>query len=204
MYRNSISFIELDAFSSLTKLNTINLTYNRLESFDNRIFEQNLHLTVVDLSGNKFMHLPNAPILRSTSLEVNELQHNEIAFYLLKTILKCILYCIEIYIEHSVFFSFFCIAFTIRMHIQQELDLKKSQLTHLHVNYFAELPNIKLIDLSENLLIVLNLAAFATNNRLQTINIAQNRIKCDEQSEMSIIWLNRNHVHVAIDDCRMY
>lgn len=82
MNRNSISFIELDAFSSLTKLNAINLTYNRLESFDNRIFEQNLHLTVVDLSGNKFMHLPNAPILRSASLEVIVLrsgtQHNEI------------------------------------------------------------------------------------------------------------------------------
>lgn len=72
MSRNSISFIELDAFASLTKLNTINLTYNRLESFDNRIFEQNLHLTIVDLSGNKFMHLPNAPILRSASLEVSK------------------------------------------------------------------------------------------------------------------------------------
>lgn len=69
--RNSISAIELDAFSSLTKLTTINLTYNRLELFDNRIFEQNLHLTSVDLSGNKFMHLPNMPILRSTSLKVD-------------------------------------------------------------------------------------------------------------------------------------
>lgn len=86
--------------------------------------------------------------------------------------------------------------------IHQELDLKKSQLTHLHVNYFAELPNIKLIDLSENLLIVLNLAAFAINNRLEMINIAKNRIKCDEQSEMSIIWLKRNHVDVVIDGCR--
>lgn len=90
------------------------------------------------------------------------------------------------------------------MHIQQELDLKKSQLTHLHVNYFAELPNIQFIDLSENLLIVLNLAAFATNNRLKMMNIAENRIKCDEQTEMSIVWLNRNHVNVAIDGCRTY
>lgn len=73
MNRNSISFIELDAFSALTKLNTINLTYNRLESFDNRIFEQNFHLKIVDLSGNKFMHLPNAPILRSSSIEVSKI-----------------------------------------------------------------------------------------------------------------------------------
>lgn len=80
--------------------------------------------------------------------------------------------------------------------------MHKSQLTHLHVNYFGELPAIKYIDLSENLLIVLNLAAFATNNNLQTINIKANRMKCDEQTNMSIIWLNRNHVQVSIDNCR--
>lgn len=84
------------------------------------------------------------------------------------------------------------------------MDLHKSQLTHLHVNYFAELPNIKFIDLSENLLIVMNLAAFATNDRLRIINVQQNRIKCDEQTEMSIVWLNRNQVNVAIGNCREY
>lgn len=72
------------------------------------------------------------------------------------------------------------------------------------MNYFEHLPNIKSIDLSENLLIVLNLAAFATNNRLRQINIHNNRIRCDEQTEMSIIWLNRMHVDVTIEDCRKY
>lgn len=82
--------------------------------------------------------------------------------------------------------------------------MRASQLTHLHVNYFAELPNIKSIDLSENLLIVLNLAAFATNNQLRHIYAQHNRIKCDEQTEMSIIWLNRNQVDVIIDNCSEY
>lgn len=80
--------------------------------------------------------------------------------------------------------------------------MHRSQLTHLHVNYFEQLPNIQFIDLSENLLIVLNLAAFATNNHLHNINVRANRIKCDEQTEMSIVWLNRNHVDVFIDNCR--
>lgn len=196
--RNSISFIELDAFSSLTKLNIINLTYNRLESFDNRIFEQNLHLTIVDLSGNKFMHLPNAPILRSATLEVSNEHYSNFTSWLTNithTDTLCDTLLIVVFTISASSSS--CI-------ILQELDLHKSQLTHLHVNYFAELPNIKFIDLSDNLLILLNLAAFATNNRLRIINVAQNRIKCDEQTEMSIIWLNRNHVNVTIDSCRKY
>lgn len=97
------------------------------------------------------------------------------------------------------FLKIYTFLFTIK---SQTLYLHNSQLTHLHVNYFAELPNIKCIDLSKNLLIVLNLAAFATNNQLHEINVQQNRIKCDEQTEMSIIWLNRNYVDVAMDNCR--
>lgn len=72
--RNSISFIDLDAFVTLTQLQSINLANNRLESFDNRIFEENPQLTDVDLSVNKFMHLPNEPILKSKSLQVSAYQ----------------------------------------------------------------------------------------------------------------------------------
>lgn len=69
--RNSISFIDLDAFLTLTQLKSISLASNRIESFDNRIFEENPQLTNVDLSVNKFLHLPNEPILKSKSLQVS-------------------------------------------------------------------------------------------------------------------------------------
>lgn len=72
------------------------------------------------------------------------------------------------------------------------------------MNYFEELPNIKSIDLSENLLIVLNLVAFTMNNNLRSVNVRGNRIKCDEHSEKSIIWLKKNHIEVAIDNCSKY
>lgn len=84
----------------------------------------------------------------------------------------------------------------------QTLNLHKSFLTHLHLKYFEELPNVRSIDLSGNLLIVLNLAAFAVNNRLQELNINENRIKCDAQMDMSIVWLRRNNVRVNGDTCR--
>lgn len=71
--RNAISFIELDSFSMLTHLKRINLANNRIESFDNRIFEANAKLIDVDLSANKFMHLKNEPILKSQSIQVSDL-----------------------------------------------------------------------------------------------------------------------------------
>lgn len=74
--RNAISFIELEAFSSLQQLEFINLSDNRLELLDNRLFEQNNNLIDVNLSANKFMHLPNEPILCSKSIQVTYLQGN--------------------------------------------------------------------------------------------------------------------------------
>lgn len=71
--RNSISFIDFDAFTALHSLESVNLSNNRLEWLDNRLFEQNRHLTRVNLSGNKFMDLPNEPILRSRSIQVSSI-----------------------------------------------------------------------------------------------------------------------------------
>lgn len=52
-------------------LESVNLSNNRLEWLDNRLFEQNRQLTRINLSGNKFMELPNEPILRSKSIQVS-------------------------------------------------------------------------------------------------------------------------------------
>lgn len=68
--RNSIDSIDLDAFSSLRELKYLSLAYNRLETFDKRIVEQNLKLISLNLAGNNFMNLQNAPILYSPSLQV--------------------------------------------------------------------------------------------------------------------------------------
>lgn len=84
----------------------------------------------------------------------------------------------------------------------QAIDLHKSHLTHLHVKYFEDLPSIRTIDLSGNVLIVLNLAAFATNNVLRHVDLRANRIRCDAQFEMSIVWLKRNQINVLNDNCR--
>lgn len=70
------------------------------------------------------------------------------------------------------------------------------------MKFFEELPSIQSIDLSENLFIVFDLVAFATNSRLHEINIQANRIKCDAQVQMSLVWLRRNGVNALFDKCR--
>lgn len=70
---NAIYYIDLDAFSGLKKLQTIILSHNRLQSFDNRILEQNPQIFNVNLAENNFMHLPNEPFLKSQSLQILDL-----------------------------------------------------------------------------------------------------------------------------------
>lgn len=74
MNDNSIDHIDLDAFAGLKKLNTVILSRNRLEAFDNRIFEQNPQLFSVDLAENTFMNLPNEPLIISQSLQMLDMK----------------------------------------------------------------------------------------------------------------------------------
>lgn len=69
------------------------------------------------------------------------------------------------------------------------------------MRFFEEIPNIKSIDLSENLLIVFNLITFAANSKLHEINIRENRIRCDAQMQMTVVWMKRNNVNVIHPEC---
>lgn len=54
----------------MKKLTMIDLSYNRIEELDNRIFMENPALLELDLSGNKFMSFSDKPLILSDSLKV--------------------------------------------------------------------------------------------------------------------------------------
>ncbi|XP_055319933.1 uncharacterized protein LOC129577246 isoform X2 [Sitodiplosis mosellana] len=172
---NDITTIDNDCFKDLRHLESLVLTRNSISSIELDAFASLTKLKRVNLTCNRLESFDNRIFEQNTQLISIDLSGNK--FMHLPNVP------------------------IIRSASLEILDLHKSQLTHLHVNYFGELPNIKYIDLSENLLILLNLAAFATNNHLRTVNMKANRMKCDEQTNMSIIWMNRNHVQVSIDNC---
>lgn len=76
---NSIDYIDFDAFAGLRKLHSVDLSRNRLESFDNRIFEQSPQIFNVNFAENKFMNLPDEPLIKSHSLRILDMRLCKIA-----------------------------------------------------------------------------------------------------------------------------
>lgn len=72
MAYNRLDAIYLDAFVDLPYLRALNLSWNNLQVFDNGILERNLRLETVDLSGNNFMYLDGASILKNSAVQVNK------------------------------------------------------------------------------------------------------------------------------------
>jgi Leucine-rich repeat (LRR) protein len=68
--RNTIDTISLDAFSHMKSMTHLDLSENRLEIVDGRLFQDNARLIDLNLAGNKFMSIEDKPILYSKSLLV--------------------------------------------------------------------------------------------------------------------------------------
>lgn len=66
---NKLDTIYMDAFKDLNSLKKLNLSYNRLESFNEFILDR-LSVEVLDLSGNNFMDWEGKLIFNSNSLMV--------------------------------------------------------------------------------------------------------------------------------------
>ncbi|XP_031637402.1 uncharacterized protein LOC116349897 [Contarinia nasturtii] len=177
----------------------LDLTNNDITTIENNCFKDLRHLESVLLNHNSISFIELDAFSQLTKLKNVDLSHNRLESFDSR-IFEQNLYFTKVDLSGNKFMHL-PNAPILRSASLEILDLHNSQLTHLHVNYFGELPNIRYMDLSENLLIVLNLAAFAINNRLRDVNLKRNRMKCDEQTEMSIIWMERNHVSVSIENC---
>lgn len=67
--QNRLDTIYMDAFADLKSLKRLNLSHNRLESF-NEFLLDNLAVEVLDLSGNNFMYSEGKLAFKSSSLMV--------------------------------------------------------------------------------------------------------------------------------------
>ncbi|XP_073820680.1 uncharacterized protein isoform X2 [Musca autumnalis] len=64
----------------MRRLSDLDLSYNRLEYLDERLFERNRHLENLNLEGNKFMSISHKPLLKSSSLRILSLRNSQLSF----------------------------------------------------------------------------------------------------------------------------
>ena len=69
--QNRLQMIHLDAFKDLNSLKKLNLSDNRLESFNEFLLDE-LSVEILDLSNNNFMYADGKIRFRSSSLMVRE------------------------------------------------------------------------------------------------------------------------------------
>lgn len=116
--------LDLYSFLHLRRIVDIDLSYNRLEYIDERLFEKNRLLERLNLEGNKFMSISGSPLLKTPSLRVLNLKKSQLSFVL------------------DTMFS--------KMPNLIELDLSQNLLNTLRLEDFQNLKYLKILRLSEN------------------------------------------------------
>lgn len=121
---NIISEIRLNAFGGLKDLTVVDLSKNHLYYILDDVFAENENLRILKLSKNNFnSHVPK---LRSSWLTV---------------MMETTNFLLELFFHDLTIFS------------TQELSLDSCQISHLPLDTFDELPQIRRLDLSNNLMI---------------------------------------------------
>lgn len=80
--------------------------------------------------------------------------------------------------------------------------MRDSKISDLYPATFAEVPKLQELDLSDNLLITLNIETIANMPSLKSLNLKFNSWKCDDGGiETSKKWLARNRINAEFDIC---
>jgi len=122
--KNRISFIDLEAFWSLSSIEHLDLASNMLTILDAAVFSKNSKLRILSLSGNKLAALPRDIFINLSELEQLMLDHN-----LLKSI------------SSDIF------AHNIRLNV---LDLSDNLLDNIADSSLANLKQLRILNLGAN------------------------------------------------------
>lgn len=142
----------MNAFATIVNLQSLDLSFNFLEEFDYRIFENNIKLERLDLSGNNFMTLANRPFVKSNSLK--------------------------------------------------NLIMKETKLLSIHQQLFTELPNLTILDISQNhLKTIENMSVFSKLKLLEIINVENNEWICDKKWKSFLKWFKIRNIRVQRNQC---
>lgn len=86
----------------------------------------------------------------------------------------------------------------------RELNLSNCHISYLHMELFRELPQLQRLDMSNNLLLTIQVAAFERNLRMEVLQLDGNPFTCDLQMEMTLLLLRRQNIRTGLKHCREY
>jgi Leucine-rich repeat (LRR) protein len=157
--------IEINAFAGLQMMRDVDLSYNKLRSFNPKIFSSNPVLETLSLRGNNLVYLSSElPILISTSISSLDLS-------------SCSLTTI-----HSITFS--------SLPSLYDLDLSSNNLQTISLLTLEKLPGLRILELSNNPWIcncdIVEVMQWAESRRAQ--QRAHKPVKCLEGQQYRTLW----------------
>ncbi|KAL5277601.1 hypothetical protein ACFFRR_002683 [Megaselia abdita] len=179
----------------------LDLSENRLSSLGNLVFQSYPLIINLTLSHNQITTLYLDSFSNLKSLVIVDLSHN-----LLEEFDERIFEENENLLSVDMSWNKFMLwqkdrPFIISKSIEK-LSLKNSQLNHIYPSFFKNLPNLKKLDLSNNLLITLFMKQFSYSTKLDFLNLSGNNWQCDRDLELTMKHLQENKVEIFNDQCR--
>lgn len=84
----------------------------------------------------------------------------------------------------------------------ESLLLKDTKLSNMHQLLFSELPKLRYLDLSQNLLITVeSMSAFSKLKHLEEINLQDNNWKCDKNWKALTKWFRDKDILLKKNQC---
>ncbi|XP_039759367.1 chaoptin-like [Pararge aegeria] len=200
---NSISKIEVgpDGITLTSVINTIDLSYNALESIPNNCFAMFPHLRYLNLTSNKLFKFDILTFEGITKLETLQLSHNKISeigqnfarFMRLK----------DLTLDFNQLTTLTDFNFRTLVSLEK-LNLSSNRIKHIENKTLATLINLEQLDLSHNEIYVIHQTLFESNINLHKLSISHNNIENIERgafrkTNISYFNIQNNYISGSIE-----
>uniref|UniRef100_A0A182NAU0 Uncharacterized protein n=1 Tax=Anopheles dirus TaxID=7168 RepID=A0A182NAU0_9DIPT len=173
---NIISSIEDDSFQHYDNLLKLFLSENSIQTISLDAFSYQQRLTTLDLSHNRLEHLHEQLFERNLQLVELNLSGNNFMMLPDKPFLK----------SYSILY----------------LHLANCRIPHVFDTLFIDLPNLKAVDLSKNIMNGLTTVPFAHLRKLNSINLIGNQWNCKtEEVRNTIRWMKARVPVITVESC---
>lgn len=165
---NDLYTLEDNTFFQYESVNHIYLKDCKLEYISEKTFQRLANLIVVDLSNNYLTSIPPDLFNDNHRLQTLKLRSNDLSTYQRNTTL----------LNGPISLS--------------SLDLNSCQLSILSSVTFSALPNLEIIDMSQNNLDSLNFDTLSAHQNLQDVNLESNPFRCGQVFEILLNAMQSN------------